>query len=82
MQSLSYRLGRYDRMTMIGGASFRPVSKTGRQHLLQVVTGTGILEDHFKLLSDEDIGSLLPAEAADRQGLLLARPASAQGTGR
>lgn len=59
MQSLSYRLGRHDRI-MIGGASFRPVSKTGRQHLLQLVTD-GILEDHFKLLSDEDIGSLLPA---------------------
>lgn len=57
MQSTSYRLGRYDRIK-IEGAAFRPVHKIDRQHLLQLVRD-GVLEDHYKLVSDEELNSLM-----------------------
>jgi transposase InsO family protein len=57
MQPTSYRLGRHDRIK-ISGAAFRPVYKIGREHLLQLVKD-GVLEDHYKLVSDEELGSLM-----------------------
>lgn len=60
MQPISFRLGRHDRIK-ISGAAFRPLHKIGREHLLQLVVD-GVLEDHYKLLSDEELGSLMRAK--------------------
>lgn len=57
MQASRYRLGTHDRIK-IAGAAFRPVQKIGREHLLQLVT-EGVLRQHFRLVSDEEIGELL-----------------------
>ncbi|WP_199084550.1 hypothetical protein [Bosea sp. ASV33] len=57
MQATRYRLGSHDRIK-IAGAAYRPVQKIGREHLLQLVT-EGVLQQHFRLVSDEEIGDLL-----------------------